>query len=123
MNQLVITLIFILVSSLLLAAEKPGHIKCEMIGTEHKVYVFDTKANKYNLSLVEKGRPKTSLSRQIQQIKPVQNYSQYREYQFEIDDNTKVIVKMDNDSIHGKGELVQTKFPARVKAFSKCEQL
>lgn len=121
MNQLIITLIAILIASMLLATEQHGRIKCDMIGADHKVYEFDTNTQKYNLSLVEKGRPKSSLSRHIQQLKPAQTYTNYKEYQFEIDDHSKVIVKMERNSKMGKGELIQTKYPARVKAFSKCE--
>ncbi|MCK6599507.1 MAG: hypothetical protein L6Q37_14165, partial [Bdellovibrionaceae bacterium] len=98
-------------------------IKCEMQGKEHRVYQFDPRQNKYSLSLLEKGRPKTSLSRQIQQIKPVQNYPSYKEYFFKIDDHNHVLIKMDQNSNSGRGELIQTKSPSRVKEFSKCERM
>lgn len=124
MGQLVITLVFILVSSVLLATEqKQEIIKCDMIGSEHKVYKFDLNANKYSLSMLEKGRQKSSLSRQIQQLKPVQNYAAYKEYHFEIDDHTSAIIKMDQQNHDGKGELIQAGYPVKVKAFSKCEKL
>lgn len=124
MGQLVLTLVFILISSVLLATEQKSEIiKCDMISTEHKVYKFDLNANKYSLGLVEKGRQKSSLSRQIQQLKPVQNYASYKEYHFAMDDRTKAIIKMDPQSKSGKGELIQAGYPVKVKAFSKCEQL
>lgn len=128
MTQLIVTMIFILVSSLLLAtqnqvANSEETIKCEMQGKEHRVYQFDPRKNKYSLSLLEKGRPKTSLSRQIQQIKPVQNYPSYKEYFFKIDDHNHVLIKMDQNSNSGRGELIQTKSPSRVKEFSKCERM
>lgn len=124
MGQLVITLVFILASSVLLASEQRHEvIKCDMIGSEHKVYKFDLSANKYSLSMLEKGRQKSSLSRQIQQLKPAQNFVNYKEYHFEIDDHTSAIVKMEHQSKEGKGELIQTGYPVKIKAFSKCEKL
>ena len=127
MSQLVVTLIFILVSSILLATENKtpskdqSHIKCEMIGLEHKVYVFDIHSNKYKMSLLEKGQQKTSLTRNIQQLKEPVSYPNYREYQFGIDDHSQVQVKINQRTGEGRGELIQKGFPTRVKSFSKCE--
>ena len=121
MSQMLIFLMLLFVSTFVLSAENPTQIKCSIRGPEDKIYFFDTKSKRYQLSVNEKGRAKTSLSRQLQQqVDLSTDVSKKVSYSFQIDDRTEVNVEMDPDSRHGTGE-IKMKAKGHVKKFDKCK--
>jgi hypothetical protein len=121
MSQMIIFLLLIFVSTFVLSAENSGKIKCSILGPEDKVYFFDVKAKRYQLSVNEKGRPKTSLSRQIQQqVNHTVEATKKVSYSFQIDDRTEVSVDMDTDSRKGTGE-IKLRARGHTKKFDECE--
>lgn len=120
MSQMLFFMLIIFVSTFALSAEKQNRIKCSMMGPEDKVYYFDTQSQRYRLSVLEKGRPKTSLSRHIrQQINPVQETRKVS-YSFHIDDRTEVSVDMDTATNRGSGE-IKLRAKGHTKKFDGCE--
>jgi hypothetical protein len=121
MSQMIIFLLLIMISTFALSAENPTRIRCSIQGPEDKVYYFDTTTKRYQLSVNEKGRPKTSLSRHIEQhIDRSQEGLKKVSYSFQIDDRTEVNVDMDTDSRHGTGE-IKLKSKGHTKKFDKCK--
>ncbi len=120
MHQMILCFILIFISTFALSAEKQSRIKCSILGPEDKVYYFDTESKRYRLSVHEKGRPKTSLSRQIrQQVSPVETTKKVS-YSFHIDDRTEVSVDMDTDTNRGTGE-IKLRAKGYTKKFDGCE--
>lgn len=120
MSQMLLFLILISISTFALSAERQSRIKCSILGPEDKVYYFDTHSKRYRLSVHEKGRPKTSLSRQItQQVTPVESTKKVS-YSFHIDDRTEVSVDMDTDTNRGTGE-IKLRAKGHTKKFDECE--
>lgn len=122
MSQMIIFLILIFVSTFVLSAENPSRIKCSIQGPEEKVYYFDTKTKRYQLSVNEKGRQKTSLTRQIQhQVDRSQESAKNKlSFSFQIDDRTEVIVDMDAATRHGTGQ-INLKSQGASKKFDECK--
>lgn len=121
MSQMIIFLLFILISTFALSAEQNNRIKCSIFGPEDKVYFFDTQSRRYRLSVHEKGRPKTSLSRQIQQQKDhVVESTKKVSYSFQIDDRTEINVDMDTESRRGTG-FIKLRAKGHTKKFDGCE--
>lgn len=120
MSQMILFFILIFISTFALSAETQNRIKCSILGPEDKVYYFDTQTKRYRLSVHEKGRPKTSLSRQIrQQVNPVVATKKVS-YSFHIDDRTEVSVDMDTDTNRGTGE-IKLRAKGHTKKFDECE--
>lgn len=121
MSQMIVFLIFIFISTFVLSAETNNRIKCSILGPEDKVYFFDTQSKRYRLSVHEKGRPKTSLSRQIQKQSDHSVESTKKiSYSFQIDDRTEISVDMDTDSRRGTGE-IKLRAKGHTKKFDGCE--
>lgn len=121
MSQMIILFVLIFVSTFALSAENQHRIKCSLQGPEDKVYYFDTKMKRYRLSVLEKGRPKTSLSRQIQRhtnhtLDTTKNIS----HTFQIDDRTEINVNMNPDTRRGSGE-IKLRARGSTKKFDDCE--
>lgn len=120
MSHMILFSLFILISTFALSAEQPNRIKCSILGPEDKVYYFDTRAKRYRLSVHEKGRPKTSLSRQIRQnVTPVEATKKVS-YSFHIDDRTEINVDMDINTNRGTGE-IKLRAKGHTKKFDECE--
>ncbi|MBL7545346.1 MAG: hypothetical protein JNL11_16120 [Bdellovibrionaceae bacterium] len=123
MNQMIFFMMIIFVSTFALSADNHSRIKCSILGAEDKVYYFNIQTKRYRLSVHEKGHPKTSLSRQIQQQtnSSVEATSKVS-YSFQIDDRTQVNVDMDKDSRRGTGE-IKLRSKGHTKKFDGCEYL
>lgn len=120
MSQMIFFMLVIFISTFALSSEKQNRIKCSIMGPEDKVYYFDTQSRRYRLSVHEKGRPKTSLSRQIrQQINPIEATKKVS-YSFHIDDRTEVSVDMDTATNRGTGE-IKLRAKGHTKKFDGCE--
>lgn len=121
MSQILMFLLLIFISASVLSAENMTGIKCSIRGPEDKVYYFDTKTKRYRLSVNENGRPKTSLSRQIQQqVDHSAESAKKVSYSFQIDDRTEVSVDMDTDSQNGTGE-IKLRAKGHTRKFDKCK--
>lgn len=121
MSHMIIFLFFILVSAFALSADNSSRIKCSIQGVEDKVYYFDTKSKRYQLSVNEKGRQRTSLTRQIQRQEDLSvDATKKVSYSFQIDDRTEVNVDMDKGSRDGTGE-IKLKAKGHTKKFDKCK--
>lgn len=121
MNQMIFFMAIIFVSTFVLSAENQNRIKCSILGAEDKIYYFDTQNKRYRLSVHEKGRPKTSLSRQLQQQSNISAETSNKvSYSFQIDDRTEVSVDMNTDSRRGTGE-IKMRAKGHSKKFDECE--
>lgn len=121
MSHLIICLLLIFISSFVLSAENTARIKCTILGAETKTYYFDTNTKRYQMNVNENGRPKTSLSRQVQQHVDRSSGSVNKvSYSFQIDDRTEINVDMDFESRHGTGE-IKLKSKGHTRKFDKCK--
>lgn len=121
MSQLILMFITLFISTFALSAENQNRIKCSLQGAEEKVYYFDTASKRYRLSVLEKGRPKTSLSRQIQQHTHHEVEATKKVFHtFQIDDRTEISVDMDTGSRRGTGE-IKLRARGHTKKFDDCE--
>lgn len=111
----------IFITSISLAKTSNDVFQCWLDGENGSSHIINTSDNTLKFQMSQNEKVKTSVTRKVQQVLPIERAGK-RHFEFKIDDAATVKLTIDQVSGEGSGEYIRRPFN-RVQRYSKCARL